>query len=365
MPPITFYPLSISEIRRETDAAICMSFDVPKNLQDVFSFKQGQYLTLRCLIEDRLQTRAYSICSGIDEGKLQVAIKRVANGVFSNFANDHFKAGMSIDVMPAQGNFTTNLNPNHKKNYMCIAAGSGITPILSTIKSILSVEPDSQMTLIYGNRNSHSIMFKEELGFLKNRYMHRLSWINIMDYEDQGYDLGNGIIDNKKGSALHKSGLISILDVDDVFICGPEAMMSEVSRGFRASGIDNERIHYELFANSSKDVEKILQKSQQRIVTYGEEMSSKVTITAGGRSLIISLATVGENILDAGLHNGLDLPFACKAGVCATCKARLIKGKVEMNLTHGLEQQEIDNGLILACQAHPITDEVEIDFDQR
>lgn len=365
MSDTTFHPLKLADVRAETDTAICATFAVPEALKQTFNFIQGQFLTLRCMIDGEEVRRSYSICSGVDDGKLQVGIKRVRGGKFSNYANDHFKRGMSVDVMPPQGSFYTDLNAENHKNYMCLAAGSGITPILSIIKSILAHEPHSRITLIYGNRRTSSVMFKNELSLVKNRYMERFSWINIMDEEDQGSDLLNGIIDNNKGAALHKSKLIDILSTDDVFICGPEAMMSEVSRGFRASGLNDAQIHYELFANSSEDAEKVLQKSQQRIADYGEEKTSKVTLVADGRSINFRLATVGENVLDAGIHNGLDLPYACKAGVCSTCKAKLISGEVDMDISHGLEQHEIDAGYILTCQAHPISDEVVVDFDQR
>lgn len=365
MSELQFHSLKIAHVQPETDTAICATFSVPEALQDTFRFTQGQFLTLRSMIDGEDVRRSYSICSGVNDGQMRVGIKRVRGGKFSNYANDQFKPGTEVDVMPPQGNFHTQLDPANKKNYMCIAAGSGITPILSIVRSILSVEPESNVTLIYGNRRTTSVMFKEDLGFVKNRYMDRFTWINIMDEEDQGSDLLNGIIDNAKGSALHKGKLINIFKTDDVFICGPEAMMSEVSRGFRASGFDDSRIHYELFANSSEDSEKLLEKSQHRIATYGEEKSSKVTVKADGRGIKFDLATVGENILDAGIHNGLDLPYACKAGVCSTCKAKLVKGEVDMDLTHGLEQHEIEAGYILTCQAHPISEEVEVDFDVR
>ncbi len=365
MADLQFHTLTLADVHPETDTAICATFAVPDELKQTFAFTQGQFLTVRADIEGEDVRRSYSICSGVEDGHMRVGIKRVRDGKFSNFANDHFKVGMPIDVMPPQGNFFTQLSPKNEKNYMCIAAGSGITPILSIIKSILAVEPKSKVTLVYGNRRSTSVMFKEDLGFIKNRYMDRFSWVNIMDFEDQGSDLLNGVIDNNKGTALHKSKLINILTTDDVFICGPEAMMSEVSRGFRASGFDDSRIHYELFANSSEDSEKILQKSQERIAAYGEEKTSKVTVKADGRAISFDLATVGKNILDAGIHNGLDLPYACKAGVCSTCKAKLVKGKVDMDLTHGLEAHEIEAGYILTCQAHPISDDVEVDFDLR
>lgn len=360
-----FYPLTIAEVRPETETAVCISFTVPDELRETFRFIQGQFLTLKTLINGEEVRRSYSICSGVHDGRLQVGIKRVRGGKFSNHANDHFKVGDVVEVMPPQGSFHSPLDASHAKRYMCLAAGSGITPILSIIKTILVEEPLSQVTLIYGNRRSNSVMFKEELGFLKNRYLTRLQWINIMSEEDQGTDLLNGIIDNAKGTALHKSRLINIKAADEVFICGPEAMMSEVSRGFRAVGFTDERIHYELFANSSADAATLLEKSQQRIDTYGEEKTSKVTVIVDGRALQFELATVGQNILDAGIRNGMELPYACKAGVCSTCKAKLVKGQVDMDIHHGLEAHEIAAGYILTCQAHPVSDEVVVDFDQR
>ena len=360
-----YHALTITQIRPETDEAVCITFDVPTELKSVFSFRQGQFITLRAEIDGELVARSYSICSGVNDDVLQVAIKRVRGGRFSNYANDHLKPGDTIEVLPPQGHFYSELNPAQQKNYMCLAAGSGITPILSIIKTILQTEAKSRVTLIYGNRRSSTVMFKDDLSFLKNRYLTRFQWINIMDEEDQGSDLLNGYIDNKKGAALQKSRLIDIYATDEAFICGPEAMMSEVSRGFRAAGLKDENIHYELFASSLKDAEKVLQKSQQRKQEYGEAQTSKVTIIVDGRTTRFDLATVGENILDAGQHHGMELPHSCKAGVCSTCKAKLIKGKVDMDITHGLEQKEIEQGYILTCQAHPVTEEVEIDFDQR
>jgi len=365
MSDTSFYKLTIADVQPETDTAICVTFDVPDDLRDRFKFIQGQFLTLKATIDGEAVRRSYSICSGIGDGYMRVGIKRVKGGRFSNYANDNFKVGDTVDVMPPQGSFYTELNADHEKRYMCLAAGSGITPILSIIKSILSVEPGSQVTLIYGNRRSSSVMFRDELSFIKNRYMDRFQWINIMNEEDQGADLLNGVIDNRKGYQLAKHNLIDIRSTDDAFICGPEAMMSEVSRGFRIEGLKDSQIHYELFASSSDDSRTMLEKAQQRIAEYGEEKSSRVTVVADGRSVDFDLATVGENILDAGLHNGLELPYACKAGVCSTCKAQLVKGKVDMDISHGLEPQEVESGYILTCQAHPVSDQVVVDFDQR
>jgi ring-1,2-phenylacetyl-CoA epoxidase subunit PaaE len=360
-----FHTLEISKIEPETSSAVCITFHVPDRLQATFRFIQGQFITLRCMVNNQELRRSYSICSAVNENNLRIAIKRVENGAFSNHANNHFRVGDTIDVMPPQGGFYTELDISNKKNYMCIAVGSGITPILSIVKSILVSEPESHITLLYGNRRSNTIMFKNELLQIKNRYMSRFNWINILSREDQYSELLGGIINNKKGFALHKSGLISINTTDNVFICGPESMMSEVSRGFRASGLDQSCINYELFASSIKDSEKIIEKTQERIDTYGEDLICKVTLIADGRSIDFQLPATGENILDSGIHHGLDLPHSCKAGVCSTCKARLIEGQVDMDITHGLEQHEIDAGYILSCQAHPISAEVKIDFDQR
>ncbi|MEZ5476581.1 MAG: 1,2-phenylacetyl-CoA epoxidase subunit PaaE [Thiolinea sp.] len=360
-----FYPLNIADVRPETATAVCITFAVPADLQETFRFKQGQFLTLRALIDGEDVRRSYSICSGVADGQLRVGIKRVRGGKFSNYANDHFQPGMSVEVMPPQGSFYTETAPTQAKNYMCLADGRGNTPILSIIKTLLHEDPDSRVTLVYGNRRSNSVMFKDELGFIKNRYLQRFNWINIMSEEDQGSDVLNGRVDNAKGTQLHKSRLINLFDTDDVFICGPESMLSEVSRGFRGVGFDDEHIHYELFSNSAEDSEKMLEKAQQRIEQYGEEKTSKVTVIADGRAISFDLATVGENILDAGMHNGLELPYSCKAGVCSTCKAKLVKGEVDMDIAHGLEAHEVEAGYILTCQAHPLSDEVVVDFDQR
>lgn len=365
MSDTNFYTLKIADVQPETETAICVTFDVPEELTEKFNFIQGQFLTLRAMIDGEDVRRSYSICSGVNDGHMRVGIKRVMNGKFSNHANDTFKPGIDIEVMPPQGSFYTELSDDAAKNYMCIAVGSGITPMISIMKSVLAAEPDSQVTLIYGNRRSNSVMFKEELNFVKNRYMNRFHWINIMDYEDQGADLLNGRIDNAKGYALQKSGLIDIKKTDEAFICGPESMMSEVSRGFRLEGLNDDQIHYELFANSSADSKEMLEKAAARIEQFGEEKTSKVTVRADGRAISFDLATVGENILDAGMNNGMELPYSCKAGVCSTCKCKLVEGEVDMDITHGLEKHEIEAGYILSCQAHPISEEVVVDFDQR
>lgn len=365
MSDTNFYSLKIADVQPETDTAVCITFAVPTELKEKFKFIQGQFLTLRAQIDGEDVRRSYSICSGVNDGHLRVGIKRVKGGKFSNYANDHFKPGTSVEVMPPQGSFYTEVKPGQKKNYMCISAGSGITPMISIIKTVLDTEEESRVTLIYGNRRSNSVMFKDELNFIKNRYLNRFQWINIMNYEDQGADLLNGRIDNAKGYALQKAGLINIKEVDEAFICGPEAMMSEVSRGFRIEGLREDQIHYELFSSSSADSKEALERAAARVEQYGEQKTSKVTLIADGRSVSFDLAAVGENILDAGMDAGMDLPYSCKGGVCSTCKCKLVKGEVEMDISHGLQPQDIEAGFVLSCQAHPISDEVILDFDVR
>ncbi|MPY22349.1 2Fe-2S iron-sulfur cluster binding domain-containing protein [Shewanella psychropiezotolerans] len=359
------YSLKISQVQPETESAVCISFEVPQALKDVFRFKPGQFLTLEIALDGQKIRRAYSICSGVDDTHLRVGIKRIKHGQFSNYANDHFKVGDIVSVLPPQGNFYPLLYADDTNSYMCLAVGSGITPILSIIKSILSSSDQSKVTLIYGNKRTKSVMFKEELSFIKNRYLARFKWINIMSQEDQGSDVLNGKIDNDKGYQLQKKKMIDIHNTAYVFICGPESMISEVSRGFRLEGLNQSQIHYELFAHSAVDSEVILEKSLQRVHEYGENKTSQLTLISDGRAINFELATVGSNILDAGIENGLDLPFSCKAGVCSTCKAKVIKGKVDMDISHGLAAHEIEQGFILTCQAHPLSDELVVSFDER
>ena len=357
-----FHPLIISDIRNETDNAVCLTFDVPGDLIETFRFTQGQYLTLRAEIDGDEVRRSYSICSGVDDATLRVAVKKIEGGVFSTFANGKLGKGDLMGVMPPQGTFFTPLHEDNAGNYLCIAAGSGITPIISIIKTILKREPESQVTLLYGNQRVATIMFKEELEAIKNQYMPRFQWINILSRERQDIEILNGRINNKKGGELIQH-LLDLRSVDEFFLCGPEAMISEVSRGLRAEGIDENKIHYELFAASAADAAARMAKHHERALKMAG-MVAQVTIHADGRQTRFESTADGQNILDGALDNGVDLPFACKGGVCATCKAKLLEGEVDMDLNHALEPDELAEGYILTCQAHPITDRVVIDFDQ-
>tara|TARA_R110002110_G_C13470525_1_gene721013 strand:+ start:131952 stop:133043 length:1092 start_codon:yes stop_codon:yes gene_type:complete len=358
-----FHSLTVAGIEPETESAIKVSFAVPAELSDTFHYRQGQYLTLQSAVDGQPVRRSYSICSSVNDPFMQVAIKRVEGGLFSNFANESLKAGDTLEVMPPQGSFFTPLDASQARNYLFIAAGSGITPVVSNVKSILEEEPGSKVTLLYGNQRSNTIMFRETLSFLKNRYMTRFHWVNILSKEDQGADVLNGRLNNRKGGELNRQ-LIDLASYDEYFICGPESMISEVSRGLRSVGVEEENIHYELFASSAEDARAVVEKHHARVKEYGGK-TSEVTVRVDGRSSTFELTADGENVLDAGMNQGLDLPYSCKGGVCSTCKARLVEGMVDMDITHGLEPGEIEQGFILTCQAHPISDKVVVDFDQK
>ena len=357
-----FYPLTISDIRNETDNAVCLTFDVPERLAETFQFTQGQYLTLRAEIDGDEIRRSYSICSGVDDDILRVAVKKIEGGVFSTFANEKLGKGALMEVMPPQGTFFTQLREDNERNYLCIAAGSGITPIISIIKTVLAREPASRITLLYGNQRVATMMFKEELEAIKNQYMARFQWINILSRERQDIDILNGRINNKKGAQLIQH-LLDLRSIDEYFLCGPEAMISEVSRGLRAEGIDEDKIHYELFAASAEAAAARVAKHHERALKMAGKVA-QVSVNADGRQTRFELTADGQNILDGALDHGVDLPFACKGGVCATCKAKLLEGEVDMDINHALEADELAAGYILTCQAHPITDRVVVDYDQ-
>ena len=357
-----FHRLTVAQVQRETDEAVCVRFEVPHALCAKFAFVQGQYLTLRHTIGGEDLRRSYSICSGVDDDCLRVAIKHVEGGRFSTYANEELRVGDVLDVMPPEGRFNSVLAADNDKNYLCIAAGSGITPVLSIVKSILSREPRSHVTLLYGNQRVASIMFRDELERLKNRYMARFQLVHVLSRENRDVEILNGRIDNRKGAELCRN-LLDLQGIDEFFLCGPEAMIAEVSRGLRSAGVDAARIHYELFGASAADAQAVVERHHARARRYAGKVS-RVTVKADGRETILELSPDGENILDAALEAGVDLPFACKGGACGTCKARVIKGEVEMDVRHALEDSEIVAGYVLSCQAHPLSDEVLLDFDQ-
>ncbi|OEO25964.1 phenylacetic acid degradation protein [Pseudomonas sp. J237] len=354
-----FHSLTIKEVRPETRDAVSIAFDIPAELADSFRFTQGQHLVMRAELDGEEVRRSYSICTGVNDGELRVAIKRVAGGRFSSYANERLKAGQRLEVMPPSGHFHVELDPARHGNYVAVAAGSGITPILSIIKTTLETEPHSRVTLLYGNRSSASALFREQLEDLKNRYLQRLNLIFLFSREQQDVDLYNGRIDADKCGQLF-SRWIDVKTLDAAFICGPQAMTETVRDQLKANGMAAERIHFELFAAAGS-----AQKREAREATSAQDSSvSRITVISDGRALDFDLPRNTQSVLDAGNAIGAELPYSCKAGVCSTCKCKVIEGEVEMDSNHALEDYEVAAGYVLSCQTFPISDKVVLDFDQ-
>lgn len=354
---LTFHPLKVKKVSRETSDCISVLFDVPEDLKPSFAFKQGQNLTLRKSFNGEEVRRTYSICASPLDGELRVAIKKIPEGVFSTYLNDDLRPGDTLDVMPPQGRFFTEAHPSQTKVYVAFAAGSGITPILSIVKTILRTEPGSRFCLVYGNRTRGSIIFKAELEALKNRFMDRLSIYHILSREKADAEILSGRIDAAK-CKFFLDKIIAPQTIDECFLCGPEAMIHDVRDVLLQAGVEPRKIHYELFYSAAANQ----QRQAVKPVVVNDQQST-VTVTLDGTAVQMVMGYHGESVLEAALRNGADLPFACKGGVCATCRARLTEGKVEMDINYALEQDELDAGFILTCQAHPRTPDVAVNFD--
>jgi ring-1,2-phenylacetyl-CoA epoxidase subunit PaaE len=356
---IHFHTLKVKEVKRQTPDCVSVSFDIPAALQGDFLFTQGQNITLKKTINGEELRRSYSICTAPFENELTVAIKKVDGGKFSSFANDELKNGDELEVMPPTGKFNTTLHIANKKNYIAFAAGSGITPVISIIKTTLQAEPQSNFTLVFANRNRASIIFFEELEGLKNKYLQRFNFINLLTREKTDADIFFGRIDTDKLNQLNK--LIDYNKQDEFFVCGPEEMIFCVRDFLEGRGIDKKKIHFELFTTPGSSTQKNNIAGKQG----AEKIKSTVQIKLDGRTVDFAMGFESGSILDEALKQGADLPFACKGGVCCTCKAKLVEGKVEMDVNWGLEEEEIKQGFILTCQSHPVTEKVVIDFDVR
>lgn len=355
---VHFHKLKVKEIKRETPDCVSIEFAVPPELKTIFEFAQGQNITIKKIIDGEEIRRSYSICSAPFENKLRVAVKKVEDGKFSSFANTILKTGDEIDLLPPTGKFNTKLQATNHNHYVAFTAGSGITPVISIIKTTLQTEPGSSFTLVFGNRGRGSIIFFEELEGLKNKYMNRFDLINILSREKTDAPINSGRIDALKLVKLSK--LIDYKNINEYFICGPEEMIFCVKDFLEQLGIDKKKIHFELFTTPGQ--KKSVVGSRQSVVG-NEGPTSKITVKLDGRSFDFDLGFNNDNILDAALKQGADLPFACKGGVCCTCKAKLLEGEVEMEVNWGLEQEEVEQGFILTCQSHPVTEKVVVDFD--
>ena len=355
---IHFHSLAIKKIQKETPDCVSVEFDVPKSLEEIFYFKQGQSLTMRATINGEEVRRTYSICSSPSDNQWKVAIKKVEGGLFSSFANEQLKKGDRLEVMEPVGKFYTELNPLQKKNYLAFAAGSGITPVLSLIKTTLATEDKSNFTLVYGNKNRGSIIFFEELEGLKNKYIDRFNLIHVLSREKTDTPISFGRINADKLNNLSK--LLDYIDTDEFFLCGPEEMIFCVKDFLETKGIDKKKIHFELFTSPGQKKSGVGSRESEEHTGP----KSNITVKLDGRSFDFDLSLTSETtILDAALKQGADLPYACKGGMCCTCKARLLEGEVMMDVHWGLDEEEMEKGFILTCQSHPKTEKVVVDFD--
>jgi ring-1,2-phenylacetyl-CoA epoxidase subunit PaaE len=358
---IHFHPLRIKKIEKETDECVSIVFDVPQDLKEIFQFRQGQSLTVRTNLNGEEIRRTYSICSSPFDDQLRVAVKKVDGGIFSSWANDTLKPGELLDVMPPVGKFYTELNPSQKKNYVAFVAGSGITPVLSIIKTTLLTEPQSSFTLVYGNRNRNSIIFKEELEALKDKFLNRLRIYHILIREKTDVELNYGRIDVDKLELLFTK-LIDLNNCDEFFLCGPEEMIFCIKGYLTGKNVPSDKIHFELFTIPGQKSSTV--KTETKEVRESGPKAN-VSVKLDGIMFDFELGFEGDSILDAALKQGADLPYACKGGVCTTCKAKITEGEVNMDVNWGLEPDEVEKGYILTCQSHPKTDKVVVDFDQK
>lgn len=348
-----FHRLSIAAIERDTPDAVAVTFCVPDNLHEHYRYRPGQHLTLKALVNGEDLRRCYSICSSPDDGVLKIGVKAIHEGRFSNFINQQLHVGDSLDVMIPQGKFGYQPQVTTEGRYLAVAAGSGITPLLSIIKATLQTEPHSRFTLIYGNKNSRSVMFKESIADLKNQYAERFQVLYLFSQEQQDSALLSGRVNKPQLMALGKT-LLNFKQFDHAFVCGPEEMMDDVQSALAECGMAPERIHSERFNTSGTKF-----RPSATLATDNRQVS----IHLDGRTMTINMDSQDDSILDAALRQGADLPYACKGGVCATCKCKLKAGEVEMGVNYSLEPDQIADGYILSCQAWPKGDGVELDFD--
>ncbi len=358
-----FHELRITDIERLTDQAVAVSLAVPPQLRQDFDYEPGQHLTLRAEIEGEDVRRSYSICRSRSQwrrtGELRVATARVSGGVMSNWLNDHARVGDSVAVMTPMGSFTCPVQPDAARHHVAVAAGSGITPVLSLLTTALEEEPASRATLIFGNRRTDSIMFLEELMDLKNRFADRFILINVLSREAQDVELFSGRLDRVRLERFIAT-LVPVNDVDEWYLCGPFGMVETARDALAAHGVDEHTVRHEVF---HVDAASPTASAAAGEVEAEEVAAATVTVTLDGRTTKVAMRSRAESILAATLRERPDAPFSCTGGVCGTCRARLVDGEVTMDRNYALEPEELEAGIVLACQSHPVTDTVTLDYD--
>ncbi len=356
----TFHTLKVQDITRETEDCVSVAFEVPEDLQQAYTFLPGQYLTLEADIEGETVRRSYSLCSSPVDGELRVAIKKVEQGAFSSWANTKLTVGTEMRVMTPEGNFCIKPESGAQRNYVAFAAGSGITPVYSIMKSVLELEAGSTFTLFYGNQTSKTVIFRDKIDGLKSKYMDRLEVHHVLSREDQGTDYLKGRIDEAKCFAF-ADRFFDPKEIDAYFLCGPEAMINCVSESLKKLNVSKDKIHYELFTSPAQS---LAHKTKASAENKESSMQSAITVILDGDETHFDLKAGGDSILDAALDAGADVPYACKGAVCCTCRAKVIEGAVEMDMNYALEDDEVEDGYVLTCQSHPTTERVVVSYDE-
>ncbi|MEZ4986932.1 MAG: 1,2-phenylacetyl-CoA epoxidase subunit PaaE [Saprospiraceae bacterium] len=349
-----FYPLRVADVRRETSDCVSVAFEIPAALKATFAYRAGQYVTVRTQIAGSEVRRSYSLCSSPLDEEWRIAVKAVPQGLFSTFANTELKAGDTLEVMPPDGRFFTDLDPTQPREYVAFAAGSGITPVFSILKTVLLQEPDSHFTLFYGNKGAESVIFREAIEGLKNQFMHRLSVHYFLSREHTGSELFSSRIDGERCRRLSPV-FFNPQETDAFFLCGPEEMILSVREALLDMGVPRTHIHLELFGTATH-------KTTRTTQTEDKGQMTQVSLQLDG-NITHFVMTAADNVLDAALRAGVDLPYACKGGVCCTCRAKIESGTVEMDVNYALEPDEVAAGFVLTCQSHPTTDALTVNFD--
>lgn len=359
----SFHALTVRSVQPDAQDALIVSFDVPDHLRETFGFVQGQYLTLRKVIDGRDLRRSYSICAGVDDGELRVGVRKVRGGAFSSWIHADLRRGDTVEVMAPQGRFFVPLDPGARRHHVGIAAGSGITPILAIMKTVLAREPNSRFTLLYGNRQLNSTMFKEEIEDLKNRYLTRLVIHFVFSNEHTDVPLHHGRIDRDKLSVFLRT-VLAAEEVDHFYICGPFQMNEEAEAALLFAGVPESRVHVERFGIAREpggsEVDAVLHEARP-----GDAETARIVLIRDGLSREIEFRKGQPSVLDCASAAGIDVPFSCTSGVCGTCRAKVVEGEVRMDRNFALEKSEVASGFVLTCQAHPLTDRVVLSFDER
>jgi ring-1,2-phenylacetyl-CoA epoxidase subunit PaaE len=351
-----FHPLQVSDVERLTDDAVALTFEVPEELREEYAFTQGQHLTVRTPLAGDEVRRNYSICSPAGTGILRIAVKRLSGGAFSSYALDRLQPGDKLDVMTPTGRFFTELDPEKAKHYCCIAAGSGITPMLSIVSTVLSVEPRSRVTLLFANRTTKTIMFLEDLEDLKDRYRERFHLVHMLTREPADVELFSGRLDGERMRRFLDT-IIPPDSVNEWFLCGPFPMITDLRENLKKAGVDRSHVHTELFhVETSPPVRRSAEPAD-------DSSGSEVTIVLDGRRTQLRLHTDDVPVLEAALAVRSDAPYACKGGVCGTCRAKVLEGTVQMDQNWALEAAEVAKGYVLTCQSHPTSETVVLDYD--